>query len=110
MSTTVLATDSAMPNTIPLDQLQPRLPHEHRAQHCGNCTLRDGAGNRDPLDRQQLVDVELEAHSEHQQDHTDFGKLLRERRVRNESWRIRSDGDPANRYPTIGDSPARCVR
>ena len=43
ISTTVLATDSAMPNTMPLDQLHPKPWTSTRAEHRRDRALRDGA-------------------------------------------------------------------
>ena len=68
---------------------------------------REGAGNRDAPDRQQLLHVELQAHAEHQQDDADLGQLLGYRRIGDEARRVRADHRPAIRYPTIGDRPMR---
>ena len=44
--------------------------------------LRDGAGQRDVAHRHQVLDREVQADAEHQQDHADFRELVRETRVR----------------------------
>jgi hypothetical protein len=40
--------------------------------------LRNGAGDRDGAHRQQVLDREMQAHAEHQENDTDFGELARE--------------------------------
>ena len=97
ISTTVLATESARPKTIPAGQLQPNATRQQRAEHGGDDALPDGPGNRDAAHRQQLLEVELQADAEHQQDHADLGELLGQRRVGDEARRVRPDRVPASR-------------
>ena len=43
--------------------------------------LPDGAGDRDRADREQILEREMQADAEHQQDHADLGELRRKRLV-----------------------------
>ena len=90
-STTVLATASAMPKIEPGRPVPSERPREQRAQHRGDRALRDGAGNGDAPDREQFLDVELQADAEHQQDDADLRQLLGQRRVGDEARRVRAD-------------------
>ena len=76
MSTTVLATASAMPKTIPAAQLQPNAARDDGAEHRRDSALRDRARNGDAADGQQLFDMELQADAEHQENDADFGELF----------------------------------
>ena len=92
-STTVLATDSARPNTTPAPIDQPshsRKPHaeQRRADNLG-----DGAGDGDGADRQQILEREMQADAEHQEDDADLGELVGEALVGDEAGRERPDGD-----------------
>ena len=87
MRTTVLATDSAMPKTSPADRSHPAARADQRAQRRRDQALDDGAGDRDLADREQLLDVKLQADAEHQQDDADLGELLGERAVGDEARR-----------------------
>ena len=49
------------------------------------------AGHGDPPHGQQLLEVELQADAEHQQDDADLGELLGQRRVGDEARRVRPD-------------------
>jgi hypothetical protein len=49
--------------------------------------LRDRAGKRDVAHRHQVLDREMQADAEHQQNHADFRELIRETRVRHETRR-----------------------
>ena len=65
-----------MPKTRPADQLQPNAcastaPSTRRHRALGN-----RAGDGDAAHGQQLLEVELQADAEHQQDHADLGELL----------------------------------
>ena len=64
---------------------------QRRAGQRRDDALRDGAGNRDAADREQLLDVKLQADAEHQQDDADFGELFGQRRVGDETGRVRPD-------------------
>jgi hypothetical protein len=61
--------------------------------------LGDGSGHRDVADRKQFVDMELQADAEHQEDDADFGKLLGECRIGDESRRVRSDRHAGQQVP-----------
>ena len=90
-STTVLATASAMPKIRPAGQPQPSQRASDRAEDRRDRALRDRAGNGDSTNRQQFLDVELQADAEHQQDDADLGQLLGEGRVGHETRRVRAD-------------------
>ena len=50
-------------------------PGHDGADQRRSADLHDGAGNRDPPDRHQVLDREVQADAEHQQDDADFGQL-----------------------------------
>ena len=64
---------------------------DDRAEHRGDGTLRDGAGNGDAADGQQFFDMKLQADAEHQQDDADFGELFGDFGVGDKSRRVRTD-------------------
>jgi len=66
---------------------------EQRAHQRRGADLRDGAGQRDRPHGEQLPEREVHADAEHEQDHADFGQLVRDRLVGDESWREGADGD-----------------
>ena len=49
---------------------------------------------RDPPHGEQLLEVEVQADAEHQQDDADLGELLRQRAVGDEARRVRADEQP----------------
>jgi hypothetical protein len=55
--------------------------------------LDDGARDGDGADRQQVLEREMQAHAEHQQDDADLAEFLREALVGNETGRIGADDD-----------------
>jgi hypothetical protein len=61
------------------------------AQQSGHQALSDGAGHGDGSDGQQVADVEVQPHAEHQQDHADLRELRRQRRIAGEAWGVRPD-------------------
>ena len=75
-STTVLATESASPNTRPAVQPQPNAHADDRAEAGGHETLENRAGYRDPPHREQFVDVKMQPDAEHDEDDTDLGELF----------------------------------
>ena len=75
----------------PADQSQPNDARQQRAEHRGDGALRDRAGNGDAADGEQLLEMELQADAEHQQDDADLGQLLGEVRVGDEARRVRAD-------------------
>ena len=76
---------------MPAGQLQPNASRDDGAEHRGDRALRDGAGNGDPSNGEQFLDVKLQADAEHQQDDADLGELLGDLRVGDESRRVRTD-------------------
>ena len=91
ISTTVLATDSAMPKTSPADQPQPKACASSAPSTVATalCTTAPGTATR--AHGQQLLEVELQPDAEHQQDDADLGELLGQRRVGDEAGRVRPD-------------------
>ena len=85
ISTTVLATDSAMPKTMPRGQVPAERMRDHRAERRRDHALHDRAGDGDAPDGQQIVEVEVQPDAEHQQDDADLGELLGEVRDRRRS-------------------------
>ena len=76
MSTTVLATAIAMPSTRPAASGQAersRRPRRRPAVATRLCPIAPGIAT--PPDRQQVVEVEVQADAEHQQDDADLGEL-----------------------------------
>ena len=65
--------------------------HGGRAERRGDGALDDGAGDGDAPDREQFLEVELQPDAEHQQDDADLGELRGQRRVGDESRRVRAD-------------------
>ena len=63
------------------------------AEPCSRKALQDRAGDRDAPHRQQFVEMELQAHTEHQQDDADFCELLRKMHVRGVSRRVGTHDD-----------------
>ena len=74
---------------------------ESRRDHA----LRDRARDSHAADREQFLDMELEADAEHEQDHADFRKLLGEARVGHEARSMRPDENPAEQIPDNGREP-----
>lgn len=53
--------------------------------------LDHGAGNGDGLHREEILEGEMEADAEHQQDHADLGELIGERLIRHVAGREGAD-------------------
>ena len=51
----------------------------------------DRAGNRHAADRQQLVEMKLQADAEHQEDDADLGQLFGHRRIDGKSGCVRTE-------------------
>jgi hypothetical protein len=71
-----------------------------------------GSGNGDATYGEQLLEMELQADAEHQEDDADFGELLGQVGIGGEDRRVRSDGDPGKEIAddwreaeTLGDVP-----
>jgi hypothetical protein len=60
-------------------------PREQGAEEGSRRDLHGRARQRDPADRQQVVEGEVDPHTEHQQDHADLGELLGQLHVGDES-------------------------
>ena len=77
-STTVLATESARPkHEAGAEATSPRASAMRDAERRGDRDLRQRAGDGDPAHRQQVLDREVQADAEHQQDDADLGELAR---------------------------------
>jgi hypothetical protein len=72
------------------------------AQHRSDGALRDRAWDRDSAHGEQLLEMELQADPEHQQDDADFGELFGEMCVRREAGRMRTDRDPCQQVADDG--------
>ena len=110
MSTTVLATEMASPNTMPADHPQPKARAASSAEGRGDETLDDRAGDGDTADGQEFLEMEVQAHAEHEQDDADLGQLLGQFSVGDEARGIRPDcyRRPADSRRSA-TSPSRCV-
>ena len=86
----MLATASATPKTS-RRPVPSECARKEGTQHGGECALRDSPWDRYAPNREQFLDVELEADAEHQQNDTDLRQLLCQRGVRHETWRVRAD-------------------
>ena len=64
---------------------------DDRAEPGRDRALRDGSRDRHAPHREQLLEMELQADAEHQQDDADLGQLFGERTVRDESRCVRPD-------------------
>ena len=74
--TTVLATEMARPKTMPADQPQPKATPTRAPSSGRDQALAHGAGHGDPPHGEQLLEVEVQADAEHQQDDADLGELV----------------------------------
>jgi hypothetical protein len=61
---------------------------------CGR-DLNNGPRGRHSFNRQQFVQMKLKSDAEHQKDHPDFGELIRQFRVGDESRRISANHNPS---------------
>ena len=64
--------------------------HAERRRHRG---LGESAGNGDSADRKEVVEREVQADPEHQQDHADFGELIGDALIGDKTGREGADGD-----------------
>ena len=72
------------------------------AQQRRDHALRDGAGNGDPPDRQQFLEMELQPDAEHQQDDAELGELIGQPDVGDESRRVGADDNPGEQVADDG--------
>ena len=80
-----------------------------RTQQRRGHTLRDGARHGDATHGQQLVEVELEPDTEHQEDDANLGELFGQRPVGHKPRRVGPDQHAGQQVPTSGESPMRWV-
>ena len=78
----MLAIDRAIPNTIRAGGADPEPHPMPKPEQRREGDLQDRAGQDDRPHRQQILEREMQADPEHQQDHADLGELRREARVR----------------------------
>ncbi len=97
-STSVLATDTATPKTWAAGHSHPNA-RPRSAPRTVDRTLRNGARDSHAPYRQQLLDVKLQADTEHQQDDADFCQLLRQRGIGHEPWGMGSDNHSGKQVP-----------
>lgn len=85
------------------DEARPRVHaermRERRAQGPGDEDLADGAGDGDFPDGEEVAEVEMEAHAEHEQDDPDLGEVVRHLDVGDEARRVGAEGDPRDQVP-----------
>ena len=93
MRTTVLATEIARPKTMPADQPQPKATPTRVPSSGRDEALTQGAGHGHPPHGEQLLEVEVQADAEHQQDDADLGELVRQVLVGDEARRLRPDDE-----------------
>ena len=105
MSTTVLATDNAIPKTSPAVQPQPKACAATAPNAVATTLCAIAPGISHAADREQFLDMELQADAEHEQDHADFRELLGEARVGHEARSMRPDENPAEQIPDNGREP-----
>ena len=106
----MLATEMASPKTMPAGQ-SPAAGQRRRAAPRPVATRlwHERPGQRDPADREQFLDVELEPDAEHQQDDADLGELLGEVPVGDEAGRRRPHDDPGEEIADDGREPEPSV-
>jgi len=85
------------------DETRPHRP-AHQPRHAEpeegrDGDLRDRPRNGDRLDRQKVLQREVQPHAEHQKNDADFGQLRRQREIRHESRGRRSDNDAGQEIP-----------
>ena len=91
--TTVLATDRARPNTRPGRPRPAQHMAEAGAHQAGDDDLDDRAGHDDARHRHQVLEREMQADAEHQQDDADLGELAGQGGIGGEARRERADHD-----------------
>ena len=97
MSTTVLATDIAMPNIhAPPVENAPGVA-ESVADRGDDDHLKQRAGNGDAADLPEVAEREVQADAEHQQDHAELGELADRARIAAEPGVNGPSATPATR-------------
>ena len=92
-TTTVLATESARPNTSPPPSGQPSSSPSPTPSAVATTICAIAPGHRDGAHRQQILERELQPDAEHQQDDADLGELVGDALVGDEARRERPDHD-----------------
>jgi hypothetical protein len=72
---------------------QPSAAARPNPHHRSDRDLHEGARDRDPSDREQLGEREMQADAEHQEDDANLGELGRETRIGDKARRERADRD-----------------
>ena len=117
-----LAASPSSLSTIAVEDSDTRNPVKSAARHstpnaastasvaeAGQRHLQPAAAEDQRLDARQLLEAELDADREQQQDDADFRRVVDERRVFDQPERVRTDDDPGDRKPTIGTRPIRLL-
>jgi len=87
------------------DAVQCRPTHERRqapAQQGGHGDLADRPGDGDGLHRHEVFEREMQADAEHQQHHAQFGQLVGQRLVSDETRGERANADACHQIPDQG--------
>jgi len=93
MRTTVLATDRARPEDEAGQRRPAQCPGQSGAHQGGDGDLADGTGDRDARNRKQVLQREVQAHAEHQQDDADLSQFGGQGRVGREARCVGTDHD-----------------
>ena len=84
----MLATDKASPKTSPRPTVQPETQRERRAERGGNRDLTMAPGTAMRRTDKEVLEREVKADAEHQQDDADLGELGGEPLVGDETGRV----------------------
>jgi len=68
-----------------------KAPGQRHSEQGGDGHLHERAGDRDGPHREEVVQGEMQADAEHQQDHADLGEFCRHRGVGDKARRVRTD-------------------
>jgi hypothetical protein len=78
---------------------------EPEAERRGATDLHERAGDGDSADREQVLEREMQADAEHQEDNADFAQLLRQRLIGNETRRVGTDEDAGDQVANDRGEP-----
>ena len=88
-----------MPKTSAVPPGQPASRASPNPSRLDSGDLQQRARDHDGPDRQQVLDREMQAHPEHQQDDADLGQLQRQVLVGDKAGRERADRDAGEQVP-----------
>src|SRR6476469_11031097 len=89
------------------DNIPSPVVSNRTTESSGNGDLDDGAWQSDMANSEKLFERKVQSDTEHQQHDADFGKLMRQIKIGNETRRCRTDDNSGIRYPTRGGSLRR---